>query len=420
MWFNTRPMDLPRALLWPVLAALCIAGCDRGGHAGVADDGGAQSQQGDAVRVRLYQVVDRRFEPYTNNPSSTDARWMRDHYARIRAQSPYFDERVAWFPNAWVYKDAYGIRPDSSDFSAHPEWILHGLDGAPLYIPSDCREGVCPQYAGDFGNPDFRASWIADAGALLAKGYRGLWIDDVNLVWRVSDGNGRHVAPLDPRTGEPMTQAAWRRYLADFMVQVRGAFPAAEIVHNALWFADWKLDDSVQRQIDAADYVNLERGVNDRAVRGGNGRFGFDRMLAFIDLVHERGRHVILTDYGETPEQREYALAAWFLVQQGTDLLGSNQPEWTRPRHLWSGYTLDLGPVQGNPSAEQRVLRREYACGLVLLNEPDQPTRAIPLPATYTGLDGDAVDHVTLPAWGARVLLKPCARMNDDARNEHG
>jgi len=70
--------------------------------------------------------------------------------------------------------------------------------------------------------------------ALVATGYRGLWVDDVNLDWRVSDGNGNFVAPIDPRTGHAMTRPDWQRYFAEFTEQVYTAFPHNEIADNAL------------------------------------------------------------------------------------------------------------------------------------------------------------------------------------------
>ena len=58
-----------------------------------------------------------------------------------------------------------------------------------------------------------------------------------------------------------MTEAAWQRYMADFMEQVRAAFPGKEIVHNAIWYSGDTPD--VRRQLRAADVVGLERGFND-------------------------------------------------------------------------------------------------------------------------------------------------------------
>src|SRR6185312_9064147 len=104
--------------------------------------------------------------------------------------------------------------------------------------PWGCADGACPQYAADIANPTFRAWWIAQAQTNLSNGnYKGLWIDDVNMNFDVADGAGNPVAPIDAATGAPMTWSAWRNYVAQFLTQIRQAFPAREIVHNAVWYA---------------------------------------------------------------------------------------------------------------------------------------------------------------------------------------
>ena len=35
----------------------------------------------------------------------------------------------------------------------------------------------------------------------IAKGYKGIFVDDVNLAFNVGNGAGQTVAPIDPRTG---------------------------------------------------------------------------------------------------------------------------------------------------------------------------------------------------------------------------
>ena len=37
------------------------------------------------------------------------------------------------------------------------------------------------------------------------NGYQGMWIDDVNMPFNVSDGNGYLMAPTDFNTGTTMT-----------------------------------------------------------------------------------------------------------------------------------------------------------------------------------------------------------------------
>src|SRR5439155_20176850 len=110
----------------------------------------------------------------------------------------------------------------------------------------------------------------------LSHGYRGVFIEVVNMEFRVGDGHEREVAPIDRATGQPMTYDAWRGYMARFMEEIRAALPHTEIAHNAIWFAAppaRAADPYVRRQIKSADYVALERGVNDAGLTGGGGDF---------------------------------------------------------------------------------------------------------------------------------------------------
>ena len=64
--------------------------------------------------------------------------------------------------------------------------------------------------------------------------YRGMMIDDVNLTWRVGNGNGDHVLPIDPRTGTEMTLEGWQKYMAEFLEQIKSNFPNKEKAFNLI------------------------------------------------------------------------------------------------------------------------------------------------------------------------------------------
>jgi len=369
----------------------------------------AQVQADPAGKVRFYHLADSDFDDYSSNPSVAEQKWMREHYYRMQTYAPYFDSRLSWYPDAYFYRDAYAIYTESSTFSAHPEWVLRDSDGDLLYIPWGCSGGTCPQYAADFGNPAFRSAWIGKASASLEKGYRGIWIDDVNMTWRVGNGEGDHVTPIDPRTGRLMTLGDWRRYFAEFMEEIRAAFPDAEIAHNAIWFAGPVDDPYIQRQIAAADYFNFERGATDGGLTGGGGTWGFETFLAFIDSVQKLGTGAILMDTGSTELQREYGLAAWFLISSGIDMMNSTKVKWTAPDTWWAGYGLDLGGAAGSRRAWQNVLRRDFSCGTVLLNQPGMPTRHLELSEPHRSIAGAEVSSVTLDSSSAAILLKDCA-----------
>lgn len=345
------------------------------------------------------------FDRYSRRPSARRQAWMRAHYWRMRAYSPYFDSRTRWYANAWFYRDAYALYRGRRQAREHPEWILRDGRGRRLYIPFDCERGSCPQYAADIGNPAFRAHWIAGARASLARGYTGVFIDDVNMELRVSYGTGRAVAPRDPRTGKPMTLAAWRRYMADFMAQIRRALPGAEIVHNALWFAGDD-DPQVRRQLLAADLIEIERGFEDAGLTGGDGRYGFGTLLGFIDRRHADGQGVILDGGARSATQRMYGLASYFLVSSGRDALASGTGG--SPDDWWSeGYGADLGAaVSGRYRDAGGVWRRDFAKGVALLNEPGAPTRQVALPAGVRDLDGRPRSSVTLGPGTGAVLLR--------------
>ena len=147
----------------------------------------------DAGTVRLTRPAESDFDRHTLAPNPAQQAFMAEHFWRMRTYAPYFDERLSWFPNAWTYRDLYAIYRDD-DLASSIRWILRDASGDPLYIPFDCDGGSCTQYAGDIGNPHFRAHWIAEAKQQAAR-YRGIFVDDVNLEFRVSNGAGEDVVP---------------------------------------------------------------------------------------------------------------------------------------------------------------------------------------------------------------------------------
>lgn len=353
-------------LLCTLGVVLALAAC-RSAHGSAAAAGS----------VRFFRVANSAFDRFTRDPGPREQAWMRRHYWRMLTYNPYFDTRLDWYRDAWAYKDLYAIYAGSALADEHPEWILRDARGNRLFIPYDCARGTCPQYAADVGDPAFRAHWLAGARALLANGYRGLFVDDVNMTLaRVANGDGQAVPPLDPRTGRAMAEADWRRAMASFTEEIRAAFPDAEIAHNPLWFVGHD-DPSVQRQLLSADVISLERGVNDPGLRGGRGPWGFETFFAHVDWLQGQRRQVILEADAATDAAREYGLAAYLLVNTGRDALG-NGPGGT-PADWWGGYDVALGPPLGTRYAWSGVLRRDFARGLVLLNQPEAATRTLAL-----------------------------------------
>ncbi|MCL4401949.1 MAG: putative glycoside hydrolase family 15 protein [Acidobacteria bacterium] len=368
-------------------------------------------------RVNLIKRSAPAFDPYTNSPTSTLQQWMRDHFSRMIVFTPYFDDRSFWYPNGLVYIDAYAVYRDRFTLGydvvgLHPEWIMRDPEGHPLYIPWGCEpvRNICPQYAADVSNPDFRAWWIDSARQQMAQGnYRGLWIDDVNMEWRVSDGQGRTVVPLDYTTGAPMIIDDWRRYMAEFMEKVRAEFPGVEIGHNAIWFAGdtARLDNPyVRRQIFAADYINIEHGVNDPNLQGGRGRFSYRSLLEYCDAINALGRRIVLDGIGggggDVQRGMEYAVASYLLFNDGDDALADGLLGLVTPDQWWPVLDSNLGNALAPRYDWSGVIRRDFTGGIALVNEPWAKPVTVQLDHAYRRPDGSYVRTVTLgPAQGA-------------------
>ena len=338
--------------------------------------------------------------------------FMNETYDSMVVWEPYWDSRLEGFGDAIVYRDAYGIKVDSnqdSRFAEHPEWVLRDADGDPTYIPYGCANG-CPQYAADLGNPAFVADWIAGVQAYVDRGYAGLYIDDVNLLWRVGDVDGDPVTPIDPDTGAPMTLSAWRTRIVEFVETVRATFPDLQIWHNAIWYSDSPGFDNglVDRQIRAADVVHLERGMNDPGLKDGTSKFGMQTFMNYIDRVHRLGANVALLDtHADTLDEQWFNLAGYFLVNNGGDLISTEDWDLVSPDAFFAGFELDLGDAKGDRRVVDGTIQREFTGGLVVMNEPRADPVTVFFDQPWKRQDGTMITRATLDAAEALVLLRP-------------
>jgi Hypothetical glycosyl hydrolase family 15 len=357
-----------------------------------------------AGAVHFVRMADSSFDQYTLSPPLAGKEWISGHVWRMGAYSPYFDSRTSWYPNGWVYDDAYAIYGGSQLASQHPDWILRDAAGSMLYIPFGCSGGTCPQYAGDISNPGFRHHWIENAMAEFARGYRGVFVDDVNMDMQVGNGQGESIAPIDPTTGAAMTSTAWRGYMARFMQEVRAALPGTEIVHNVIWFAAdhaGASDPSIRSELSSANYVYLERGVNDSGLTGGTGSWSVNALLSYVDEIHALGRGIVLDGVARDPQGLEYNLAAYFLVSAGNDgVSGGGQT----PENWWAGWSESLGEASGARYTWEKLLRRNFSGGIVLVNPPGAPARTVSLAAPMRDINGNTITSVTLAAASGAIL----------------
>ena len=393
------------APLWALIAGVVMAAGDVISTPDTAGDVTLGSAP--AGDVRLWKNANSDFDVFTKDQSY--ASFINANYEGMLVYEPYFDSRTSWYEGtALFYKDAYSIKtdPDKIHDGATIDWALRGADGSLCYIPwGDPYD----QYAADIGNSDFRDNWVDYVVQKLTNvpGYEGVFIDDVNLgVSRVACGSDTGPrcdpdtaanCPIDPRTGQVMTNADWKRYFVEFLEQVRAAIPEKLIAHNSIWFIVDLDDPYLGRELAAADIIQMEQGFVDNGLTGGTGKYSWLKKMEFVDLVHSYGNVVIDRDEGAFTQQlQNYGLANFLLLNNGQDFYDPERH--SMPDDWWTGYEAELGPATGEMYIWNGLWRRDFQSGVALVNPPgDTGTVAgIDLGSTYTDLYGQQHSSVTL------------------------
>jgi hypothetical protein len=180
-----------------------------------------------------------------------------------------------------------------------------------------------------------------------------------------------------------------------------------EIIHNTPWFASAPLggtqDPDVAATVASADFVANERGLTDEGLTGGSGEFSLDAVFRWVDAVHALGAGVIYLSYGTTRSEAEYNVAGSLLTSDSRD--GVSTAYRMLPRRWWPGYDTDLGAALGPRTRWEGLWRRDFARGMVLVNDPGAPAVTVALGAPMRSSEGRPVMSVDLePARG--VVLR--------------
>ena len=78
------------------------------------------------------------------------------------------------------------------------------------------------------------------------------------------------------------------------------------------------------------------------------------------------------------------------------------------PGAFSADYQIDLGDALTGHYKWNGLFRRDFDCGMVLVNQPEQLTITVPLGGNFVDLDGSTFSSVALPTVSGAVLTKPC------------
>lgn len=339
------------------------------------------------MQARFFPICPSSWDTWTLNP----AQWgdfYKKNFVAFAGWTPWADGMAQLLPG-FFYQDAY-----AAYVAQNPNMtlVLKDMSGNPLYIPWGAQPYT--QYAADIGNPAWADVWIAGALQTAAKGWKGLYVDDVNMGFdRIVNAAGVQVPVMDPRTGQAMTADAWGTYFDVFLKKIKDVLtlmaPGFKLVHNAIWV---ETGPAVQTEITLADWIWYERGFADEGVKGGTGYWGVQHYMQSMDNVHAQGTAVALGAY--VSSNMPYEFAGYFLMADPskTDTLYFSDltpDKWDA--NILRIFSTDIGNPKGPRQLipHTRVWKREYDKAIVLLNEdgagPYSFTPDVPMTDFMTG-----------------------------------
>ncbi|MFD4636994.1 putative glycoside hydrolase [Lentzea sp. NPDC058436] len=339
--------------------------------------------------------------------------WEGDLLRKLKAANPAV--------KVYVYKDlsstrSYACKNGKDDAhlptglgycevrANNPGWFLKGKNGQELeYAGYDGHKQM------DVGNADYRKAWVNSVvETSKATGFDGVFLD--NALYTCDAYHPGECPPKYPDNGA--FQEAYKGMLA----AVKSGFKAAGLLsvgnltnarmHAGGWeaysayldggFDEWWLAFSSARLLE--DYQE-----------------GWSRQVAEIASNETQGKMTWVQphfDVGDTRAFR-YALASLFMTTTGKAAIaevaktdGYADPTAWHPEYDWY-----LGhPAGAYRAVADKVYRRDFTCGVALVNA--NPTGTAPVKVdvqrTYTDHDGKAVNSVSLPGTSGVLLRANC------------
>jgi hypothetical protein len=319
----------------------------------------------------------------------------------------------------------------------HPEWILYACraDGTPTHDYAYWAGVDVADVPLDFHNPDVIDYQVRQLNGMNAiqNGDAALAIDQIIFSNAMVGGNpnfGQTVKPGEYACGVWQGSTFVRRYTgvndpawtADSIAFVK---TARQIVKSDSTLAPYHLkivvnhplgalsDPREQELLANVDGLVDERGYADRGRYTGAGDANlFKATTQYLIYLQKHGIAAFVInsfqDPAVTADQREYALAAYYMANEGgediyispsTGGLNENFPE----------YAVQLGKPCEEYHGGPDIYYRRYSGGLVVLNSGSLPKAAVSasLPAnhTYADVDGRRVTNPLSVSSGDGYIL---------------
>ncbi|HEX7303232.1 putative glycoside hydrolase [Lentzea sp.] len=339
--------------------------------------------------------------------------WEGDIRAKLKAANPAV--------KVYVYKDlsstrSYACKNGVDDAqlptglgyctvrAKNPDWFLRGKNGKELLY-----SGYDGHWQMDVGNPAYRKAWV-DSVVSNAKttGFDGVFLD--NALYTC---DAYHSGECPARYPD---NASFQEAYKGMLAEVKNGFAAAGLTSVAN-LANARLQPGGWEAYSA--YV--DGGFDEWWLAFSSAKLledyeqGWRKQVAQIAVSEASGKMTWVQPHFDVGDAKafRYALASLYMTTGGkasiaevakTDGYGDPTP-W-HPEYDWNlGY-----PAGAYRQVADKVYRRDFTCGVALVNANPTGSAEVPvqLLRTYTDHDGKQVSSVSLPGTTGAVLRANC------------
>ncbi|HUQ62054.1 putative glycoside hydrolase [Lentzea sp.] len=286
----------------------------------------------------------------------------------------------------------------------NPEWFLRDKRGEELLY-----SGYEGHWQMDVGHPEYRKAWVKRVVAnVKAAGFDGVFLDNALFT---CDAYHRGVCPAK-YPDDKVFQEAYEGMLAEIKRAffAAGLLSVANLANARLQPGGWE-----------AYIAHVDGGFDEWWLAFSSDKLledheqGWRKQVAQVAVNEASGKMTWVQPHFDVGDEKafRYAFASMFMTTSGhasiseiakTDGYGDPTP-W-HPEYDWY---LGL-PAGLYRTVADKVYRRDFTCGVALVNANPTGSRevAIPLYRTYSDHDGKQVTSVSLPGTTGVVLRAGC------------
>ncbi len=299
--------------------------------------------------------------------------------------------------------------PEPASFwKKNEEWFLHDGDGERVRVRVRSYQGERSRYGMNVAHPGWQEYLGRRAVELLALGYDGIQLDNVETHYSY---RARNVGSWISALPVEMTEEKWYPAEEELLGRIRkmadeAGFADREVIFNHIRSGEPEVSARYLTRVDGA---NAEEWMSFKVAP--DGPWGWSARVDLVRAAARSGKRTNLLAVASlvSPEEAAFAFASYLMAFEGernTFWYGKSYRAEEFPWYWF--YDADIGAPAGEGALIEGsgVHARSFTKGLVLVN-PQEGERTVDLDREYLDEALDPVKRVTLRAKEGKILTVP-------------